>query len=100
MTYLEARGYHSVVLADVASGAAFRGPGVPIALTFDDGYEDAFTAAYPILARHGFRATFYIISDFVGRPQYMTWDQVRALAAAGEVIGSHTESHPDLTRLD
>ncbi len=36
-------------------------------------------AAFPILNRYGFRATFYIITAFVGRPRYMTWDQVREL---------------------
>ena len=100
MTYLESRGYRSVTIAEIASGAAARGPGRPVAITFDDGYDDAYTVANPILARHGFKATFYIITALVGRSRYMSWEQVRELAAAGNVIGSHTMNHRDLTRLD
>jgi peptidoglycan/xylan/chitin deacetylase (PgdA/CDA1 family) len=44
-------------------------------------------------------ATFYIVSGFVGQPGYMSWDEIRALHAAGMEIGSHTVTHPDLTTL-
>lgn len=74
-------------------------PAQPIALTFDDGYDDAFTAALPALQRRGMVATFYIISSVVGQPAYMTWDQIRALQSAGMEIGGHTVSHLDLTTL-
>jgi peptidoglycan/xylan/chitin deacetylase (PgdA/CDA1 family) len=56
--------------------------------------------AHPILARHSFWATFYIVTGRVGRPGHRTWDQVRALAAAGAEIGSHAASRPDLPRLN
>ncbi|MEN9935889.1 MAG: hypothetical protein RLZZ387_2468 [Chloroflexota bacterium] len=75
-------------------------PPRPVALTFDDGYEDAYTAALPVLQRHGFTATFYIVSDFIGQPGYMSWEQLAALRDAGMEIGAHSVSHPDLTTLD
>lgn len=75
-------------------------PDNPVALTFDDGYVDAATEALPLLQRFGFTATFYIVTDFVGRPGYMTWDDIRNLQANGMEIGSHTLSHPDLTYYD
>ena len=100
MSYLSAHGYRTVTPQEIISGAARSGRGKPVAITFDDGYEDVYTAAYPILARHGFKATFYIISGFVGRPGYLTWDQIRALANAGENIGSHTVNHADLLLAD
>jgi peptidoglycan/xylan/chitin deacetylase (PgdA/CDA1 family) len=75
-------------------------PPRPVALTFDDGYEDAYTAALPVLQRYGFTATFYIVSGFVGQPGYMSWEQLAALRDAGMEIGAHSVSHPDLTSLD
>lgn len=69
-------------------------------ITFDDGYEDAATAALPILERYGFPATFYIVTEFVGRPGYLSWEQVALLHASGMEIGSHSLTHPDLAALD
>jgi peptidoglycan/xylan/chitin deacetylase (PgdA/CDA1 family) len=74
-------------------------PAHAVALTFDDGYEDAFSVVLPALQRRGMLATFYIVSGFVGQPGYVNWEQVRALHAAGMEIGSHTVAHPDLTTL-
>jgi peptidoglycan/xylan/chitin deacetylase (PgdA/CDA1 family) len=75
-------------------------PPKPVALTFDDGYADAYDAALPVLQQHGFQATFYIVTNFVGQPGYMSWEQVAALNTAGMEIGSHTLDHPSLTTLD
>jgi peptidoglycan/xylan/chitin deacetylase (PgdA/CDA1 family) len=77
-----------------------RCPDHPVALTFDDGYADAFDQALPVLRRYGFSATFYIVDNFVGQPGYMTWEQVLALRDEGMEIGSHTLDHMMLTRLD
>ncbi|MEO7910578.1 MAG: polysaccharide deacetylase family protein [Roseiflexaceae bacterium] len=75
-------------------------PSKAIALTFDDGYADAYTDALPVLKRYGLVATFYIVTNFIGQPGYMTWEQVAELRDAGMEIGAHTVSHPDLTLLD
>jgi peptidoglycan/xylan/chitin deacetylase (PgdA/CDA1 family) len=74
-------------------------PRKPVALTFDDGYADAATAALPILKQHGFTATFYVIVDFIGKPGFLSWKQVRSMHKNGMEIGSHTLSHADLTGL-
>jgi peptidoglycan/xylan/chitin deacetylase (PgdA/CDA1 family) len=62
-----------------------------IALTYDDGPNDLVTERLlDVLARHNVRATFFLIGRFVRqRPQI-----VRAIAAAGHVIGNHTMTHP------
>ncbi len=96
MEFLAERGYHTISLAQLDTPAA---DGKAIVITFDDGYSDAYTAAAPVLKRHGFTATFYIITHLVGAPRYLSWDQVRELAAAGHTIGSHTVGHPDLRNV-
>lgn len=101
MAWLQQQGYTGVTMA--AAQACLRGeacPPHPVALTFDDGYDDAFTAALPIMQRYGMRATFYIVNTFVGQPGYMGWEQLAALRDAGMEIGAHSLSHLNLTTLD
>jgi peptidoglycan/xylan/chitin deacetylase (PgdA/CDA1 family) len=102
IAWLAEQGYRGVrmdTLTRCLSGEAVCPP-KPIALTFDDGYEDAFTAALPVLQRYGMSATFYIVSGFVGQPGYMNWEQLGALRDAGMEIGAHTVNHYDLRSLD
>ncbi len=101
MSLLHADGFHPVSPAEVrralTTGAAL--PPRPVVLTFDDGYEDFFTAALPVLRREGFTAVPFVVSGFMGRNGYMTAAQVQQAAAAGMTIGAHTVDHPDLTKL-
>lgn len=102
MDYLEAQGYHPIKLSDL-SDYLLNGkplPPKPIVLTFDDGYLDNYQNALPILKKHKFPATFFIITQFAEerRPNYMNWDQIEELAIEGMEIGSHTMDHPDLRR--
>jgi peptidoglycan/xylan/chitin deacetylase (PgdA/CDA1 family) len=102
MEWLSEHGYTTVrmdTLANCLRGLE-RCPSKPVALTFDDGYADAATTAFPILQRYGFTATFYVVTEFVGRPGYMSWEQIELLHNSGMEIGSHTMHHPDLTARD
>jgi peptidoglycan/xylan/chitin deacetylase (PgdA/CDA1 family) len=102
IAWLHAQGYAGVrmdTLARCLRGEA-RCPPKAVALTFDDGYADAFTTALPVLGQYGYTATFYVVSGLVGLPGYMTWEQLAALRDAGMEIGAHTIDHPDLTTLD
>ena len=79
-----------------------------VVLTFDDGYRDTLTAALPLLLRHGFSATCYLVSDRIGghnrwdeqdgreRHALMTRDEIGRWLEAGMEIASHTCSHPRL----
>lgn len=77
-----------------------------VVVTFDDGFQDFLTDAWPALAQYGFTAsmflpTAYIGNDrgsFKGRP-CLTWGEVRELHAHGVSFGSHTVNHPVLHDL-
>jgi peptidoglycan/xylan/chitin deacetylase (PgdA/CDA1 family) len=77
-----------------------------IVLTFDDGFLDFYTDAYPVLQKYGFTATVFLPTAYIDgkRPgirgkEHLTWDQVRDLFAAGISFGSHTVNHPQLHNL-
>ena len=101
MDFLAKNGYHTVTLEQVY--AAMAGlvslPAKPVALTFDDGGLDDYTVAFPILRSHHFVATFFVITDFVGGSNAMSWDQLRAMQLNGMAIESHTARHADLTKV-
>jgi len=83
-----------------ASPARAASPSAVISLTFDDGVEDQYTNALPILQQYGMHGTFYIISGYVGvNSAYMTLPQVQAIYNAGNEIAGHTVLHPYLTQL-
>lgn len=75
-------------------------PSRPIILTFDDGYEDFYTAAFPIISEFGFKATSFVITGKVGWSGYLTWDQMRSIQASGLVqFESQTVNHLALSAL-
>jgi len=91
----------TVSLADLVSHFAGAEP-LPeraVVLTFDDGYEDNYRLAYALLRQYGMTATFFIITDLVGEPGYLTWDELRDMQQHGMSIESHTLTHPDLSIL-
>jgi Polysaccharide deacetylase len=110
---LSERGYRPITVADLAR---LRLAGRPVPprtclITFDDGLRDFAEGAMPVLAAHGFRATLYVVSGFVGatarwlsglkeggRPM-LDWPALRDLHGAGVKIGAHTVSHPELDTL-
>jgi peptidoglycan/xylan/chitin deacetylase (PgdA/CDA1 family) len=100
LRYLAEAGYESISLRDLLYHLTIGQPlpPKPIILTFDDGYVDNYANAFPLLKKHGFTATFFIITDFVdwGYEEYMTWDQLREMAEEGMEIESHSRDHPDL----
>jgi peptidoglycan/xylan/chitin deacetylase (PgdA/CDA1 family) len=96
---------------------AGRVQGRELALTFDDGFRSGLTNAAPVLAEHGFRACFFLVTELVSAPseraericrerlhltrplEPLSWDEVQRLVELGHEIGSHTRTHPDLVAL-
>ena len=98
---LRAAGCHCLTVAQAYELLSRRElPRNAVVLTFDDGYEDNYTVAWPLLRKYGYVATFDIVYDSLSAPEHMNRAQIRELAAAGNEIGSHTVSHAILTRLD
>lgn len=96
MDYLTKKGYNTVTLAEVVSGLNGQSalPPKPIVITFDDGYQDNYLNAYPVLRQYNMKATFFIITQLVGGFDYMNWEQLREMAGNPLVtIGDHTLSH-------
>jgi peptidoglycan/xylan/chitin deacetylase (PgdA/CDA1 family) len=100
LRYLIERGYQPIALRDLIMHVQVGEPLPlkPVVLTFDDGFKDQFTNAYPLLKRYGLRGTFFIITGFVdeGREEYMSWADIELLHAEGMEIGSHSYTHPSL----
>jgi peptidoglycan/xylan/chitin deacetylase (PgdA/CDA1 family) len=67
-------------------------------LTFDDGDIDVYENALPIMREYGFVGAFYIVSSRLGASGYVGADQLKDLVAYGWEIGSHSETHIDLTK--
>jgi peptidoglycan/xylan/chitin deacetylase (PgdA/CDA1 family) len=98
--YLQREGYQTISLNDLALHLAVGAPlpAKPIILTFDDGYVDAYTHAFPILRRAGYTGTFFVISEPIdrGHAEFLSWDQVKEMHAAGMRFEPHSYNHPDM----
>lgn len=85
-----------------------------VAITFDDGFHNFFEHAAPVLAKYGFPATVFAVSEFCGgwndwpsqprdagipRMPLMAWAELQHLAKTGIGIGCHTATHPYLSRM-
>lgn len=110
------RGYRGVTFEQAVTE---RAAGKTVAVTFDDGYRSVLELAKPIMDRLGLPGSIYVPTDWPGRgpmawdgieqwlggphEHEMTclgWDELRAMAADGWEVGSHTCSHPHLTQLE
>jgi peptidoglycan/xylan/chitin deacetylase (PgdA/CDA1 family) len=112
MWYLKVAGFAVVPLREIVGLTGNSSPHKKVvALTFDDGYEDFYDNAFPVLKEYRFPATVFVVSDLVGatntwdadslgiRKRLMAWDRIRELSAHNIFFGSHTRTHPFLTRI-
>ncbi len=113
MAWLKRLGYHVISLENYLRyrHEGRLPPARSVVITVDDGYADAYSAAYPILQRYSFPATFFVVSGYVGdancwdeagllkRRALMTWTQIREMLQGGMTFGAHTRTHPVLTAV-
>lgn len=96
--YLRDHGY-TVIGLDFLADALMQTitlPPKPVVLTFDDGWENQFVHAYPLLKKYKYTATFFIFTHAIDRKSFLTWDQIKTMDAGGMTVGGHTRTHPFL----
>jgi peptidoglycan/xylan/chitin deacetylase (PgdA/CDA1 family) len=114
MRYLARNGYQCLTLPELVRYLQRREhpPARSFVLTFDDGYQDVHSRAYPILEKYGFTATIFLVAGGIGSPSnwwgkqgersavLLSWAEARDLAQRGFTLGSHTLNHPRLSVQD
>lgn len=115
MHYLKDNGYHSVNLNAVVDHfqKGKKLPDKPFVITFDDGYQDNYRYAYPILKKYGFTATIFVVTKTVGginefdynahiqpKNKMLTWNEIKEMDANGITIGGHTLDHVHLNKIN
>ena len=103
MDYLAKNGYTPITL-DTLYGIfnnQTSTPAKPVVLTFDDGYIDFYTSAFPILRRFNFHAVEFIPTGLIGGSYYMNWNQIKEIQSSGLVtFEAHTVTHANLASLN
>jgi peptidoglycan/xylan/chitin deacetylase (PgdA/CDA1 family) len=112
MNALHRAGYHTITLAEWAEGLAQQRPvrGKRVLLTFDDGYSDFLSEAIPILRRHDFSATVFLVAERIGQTALwdadfgecaplMSWEEIKSLQAIGIEFGAHSCIHRKMTEM-
>lgn len=102
MAYLKEQGYQSITLNQLYQ-AFYKGgslPPKPVVITFDDGYVDNYTNAFPILEKYEYTATVFMVSSYIDGKGFLSWSQLKELAASGWEIEGHTITHPYLSKVD
>lgn len=115
MRYLKYRRYNPIYLDELVKGmkGQIKLPPKPIVITFDDGYEDNYTVAFPILKEFGFKATIFLVTEDIGKisgvwmdsreklkTSLLNWSQIEEMNKGGINFQSHTHTHPVLTKLN
>ncbi|SMO49340.1 polysaccharide deacetylase family protein [Solitalea koreensis] len=93
-------GYHTVLPDQVYNYLVYGDPlpSKPVMLTFDDTEANQFVVANQELKKYDFKAVYFIMTVSIGRPNYMTKDQIKQLSDEGNVIGSHTWDHHNVKK--
>jgi len=84
----------SLLVQAITEGAGL--PQRPVVITFDDGDEDVFTNAFPIMQQMGFKGVLYLVNDYIGAKDYLNIPEISQMAAAGWEVGDHSLTHPHL----
>ncbi|MGG2199179.1 polysaccharide deacetylase family protein [Paenibacillus validus] len=101
MSYLAEHGFTPLSLTEFILILEKKKPAPPkpVLLTFDDGYEDNFEHAMPVLQKHQFPATLFMSPGVAGQDGYLNWEQVKQMHESGWDIQPHGMTHPHLPKL-
>ncbi|WP_054957940.1 polysaccharide deacetylase family protein [Paenibacillus dakarensis] len=100
MEHLKNAGYNTITFKELMNWKTNQElPNKPILITFDDGYLDNFTVAYPYLKKLQMKATIFATSDYIGVSNHFDWNQAMEMEESGLIeMGVHTRHHVDLTK--
>ena len=99
LDWLARNDYHVIGLAQLVGFLEGRQavPRRSVVITIDDGYESVHRVALPLLRKHGFAATLFVYTDFIGSPDALSWAQLQDLVASGLVdVQAHSKTHRNL----
>lgn len=109
MRWLHEQGFEVIDLTEAMrrlGDGADGGQDCSVVVTFDDGFQDFLTDAWPVLAEFGFGASMFLPTAYIGNERKsfkgrpcLTWAEVRELRSRGVSFGAHTVSHPVLHHL-
>ncbi|WP_432661865.1 polysaccharide deacetylase family protein [Wukongibacter baidiensis] len=96
LRYLKFHGYHTIDFSEM--DRYFKGEGNlppnPIIITFDDGYQSNYQYGYPILKKYGYKATVFMITDYIGKEGYMSGGVLKKIQSDGVFdVESHSATH-------
>lgn len=105
MEFLKAHRYRVLSLGEYAAllRDKKRIPRKSVVITFDDGYDDVFSQAYPVLRKMGFPATVFVRTDSIRQPGHLTHEDLAIMSENGIEIGSHAVTHafpPDMASAE
>lgn len=95
MKYLLDNGFTTLTFEELKDYKKFK---KPILITFDDGYRDVYSNAYPILKKYKLKATMFLISSYINQPEYLTTEEIKEMSCIFS-FQSHTVHHVNLTKL-
>jgi len=101
MNFIKRHGFEVISFNDLVNGikAGHLFSRNTVVIQFDDGYEDNYTYAYPILKKYGYPAIVFLISDKIGTPGFLTWHEVKEMENDNFIAGAHTRHHSYLPIL-
>jgi peptidoglycan/xylan/chitin deacetylase (PgdA/CDA1 family) len=95
MAYLSDNGYTAIFFSELSR---YKTLDKPVIVSFDDGYIDNYTAAYPILKKYGLKATVFMIAGKIDAPGYLSAEDMVKMKGLIS-FQSHTVTHPNLSQL-
>ncbi len=108
LKFLHDNGYKSINLTDAVTRLRESAPHDQrsVVITFDDGFQNFYSQAFPLLNKYNFTATMFLPTSYIHRDtrrfndiECLTWSEVRELQKFGTHFGSHTVTHPQLRTL-
>lgn len=75
-------------------------PAKPVMITFDDTDEEQYTIGAAELNKYGFKGVYFIMTISIGRPRYMSREQIKSLADSGHIIASHSWDHHNVKNYE